>query len=422
MVKKINVGIIGLGTVGLGVIDMLKKNSELIQDRTGVLVNVIATCSRTQEKARKSGIDMTTFTTNINEIIENPDIDIVVELIGGYEPAKTIIVDAIKAKKHVVTANKAVISKYGYEIFELAQKNGVNVLFEASVGGCVPILRTIEETYNSDRITNIFGILNGTTNFMLTKMNEGKTYEEALKLAQDLGFAESDPSFDVEGLDSGQKLGIAASLAFDVKIGSDYLVEGITNITKQDMKYAKELGYTIKLISIGRRFKDSVELRSHPTMIPSNHVLAGVNNEYNAFLFSGECIDEVMLSGKGAGKYPTASVVVSDIIEICSRTKLAVRTFKEIKVIPKQEVNSRYYLRVNLLDKPGVMAKIAQKLGDNNVSISGIFQKETDKEIVPVVILTHKTKEGNMISAFESIKKLDIVSGESVIIRVDDLI
>lgn len=425
MVKKINVGIIGLGTVGLGVVDILKENSKLIKQRTGVDINIIATCTRTQEKAEKAGIDMTTFTTDYNDIIKNPDVDIVVELIGGYEPARTIIMDAIKYGKNVVTANKAVISKFGYEIYETAQANGVNVLFEAAVGGCIPILRTIEETYNSDRITNIYGILNGTTNYMLTKMTEGQSYEDALKTAQELGFAEADPTFDVEGLDCGQKLGIAASLAFDVKVEGDYLVEGITKITKQDIDYAKELGYAIKLISMGKRFNGSVELRSHPTMIPSDHVLAGVNNEYNAFLFSGKCIDEVMLSGKGAGKYPTASVVVSDLIEVGSRTRVAERHFKDIELVSKDDIVSRYYLRLNVLDKPGVMASIAKQLGDNDVSFSAIHQKETtdsEKKIVPVIILTHETQEGRIKAAFEGIKKLDIVKGDAVIIRVDELI
>ncbi len=422
MVKKLNVGLIGLGTVGLGVLDILKENSNLIEQRTGVAINVIAACTRTQEKAEKAGVDMTTFTTDYNEIINNTDVDIVVELIGGYEPARTIIMDAIKAKKNVVTANKAVISKFGYEIYEAAQANGVNVLFEAAVGGCIPILRSIEETYNSDRITNIYGILNGTTNYMLTKMTEGQSYEDALKTAQELGFAESDPTFDVEGLDCGQKLGIAASLAFDVKIDSDYLVEGITKISKKDIDYAKELGYTIKLISMGKRYKDKVELRSHPTMIPSDHVLAGVNNEYNAFLFSGKYVDEVMLSGKGAGKYPTASVVVSDLIEVGSRTRVAERHFKEIELVAKEDIVSRYYLRLNVLDKPGVMASIAKQLGDNDVSISAIHQKETNKEVVPVIILTHETREGKVIAAFDGIKELGISKEELILIRIDELI
>jgi homoserine dehydrogenase len=421
MIKEINIGLVGIGTIGSGVVEILDKNASLIEKRTGVKINLVKVCDLNETLAKKIGVDGV-FTKDYKEILNDSGIDVVVELIGGYEPAHSIIIEAINAGKHVVTANKAVLAKFGYEIFEVAQKNNVNVLFEAAVGGCIPIIRTIEETYPSDKIENIYGILNGTTNYILTKMTEGMSYVEALKKAQELGFAEADPTFDVEGMDASQKMTILSSLVFDAKIMETPFTDGITRITKQDMEYAKELGYVIKLIAMGIKRENGIEIRTHPTMIPSDHVLAGVNNEYNAVLFSGENVKEVMLSGKGAGKLPTASVVVTDIIELGSRMRVAQRHFEDTKLVPMKDIKSKYYLRFSLVDEPGIFANIAKILGDNNVSIAAVSQKESDTKKVPVVIITHEALEEDLMNSIKEYNALDDVSDEAVVIRIDDLI
>tara|TARA_B100002003_G_scaffold247433_1_gene279016 strand:- start:2011 stop:3276 length:1266 start_codon:yes stop_codon:yes gene_type:complete len=421
MTKTINIGLIGIGTIGSGVVDILDKNTSLIEKRTGVKINLAKVCDLNEKLALELGLKGL-FTKEYKELLNNPNIDVIVELIGGYEPAHSIIIEAIQAGKHVVTANKAVLAKFGYEIFEEAQKNNVNVLFEAAVGGCIPIIRTIEETYPSDKITEIYGILNGTTNYILTKMTKGMTYEDSLKKAQELGFAEADPSFDVEGKDASQKMTILSSLVFDAKITEEPFTWGITKVTKQDIDYAKELGYVIKLIAMGIKRENGIEIRTHPTMIPADHVLAGVNNEYNAVLFSGENVKEVMLSGKGAGKLPTASVVVTDIIELGSRTRVAQRHFEDTKLIPMGEIRSKYYLRFSLIDEPGVFANISKILGDNNVSIAEVSQKKSDSDIVPVIIITHETLERDLMNAVKTYNALDNVEDKAVVIRIDDLI
>lgn len=429
MAKEINIGIVGLGNIGSGVYEIITDNSALIEKRTGVKINIKGICIRSEEKAKQLKIDPKLLTTAYADLLKNKEINVIVELIGGYEPAHTIIMEAIKAKKHVITANKAVIAKYGYEIFEAAQNNGVNLLFEAAVGGCIPIIRTIEESYSSDNIEKVFGIINGTTNFILTRMSEAMSYEEALKKAQQLGFAEVDPSFDVEGKDASQKLTILASLAFDAKITSEPYTEGITKITKQDIQYAKELGYAIKLLAVAKKSVSknnllsntvTVQMRTHPTMVPLTHVFSNVSNETNAIMLSGKNTGNIFLSGKGAGKFPTATVVVTDIIEIASRTRIAERHFAPAEIEPIGMVKSRYYLRFNVIDKPGVLAKITKILGDNSISIAAFTQKEENKEVVPIVILTHIALEENMAKAMTECNKLDVVKGNSMLIRIED--
>lgn len=420
MSKIVNIGLIGIGTIGSGVVDILKNNSELIEKRTGVKINLVKVCDLNEELAKEIGVG-DIFTKDYKEILNDENINVVIELIGGYEPAHKIIIETLNAKKHVVTANKAVLAKFGYEIFEEAQKNKVNILFEAAVGGCIPIIRTIEETYNSDKIESIYGILNGTTNYIMTRMGEGMSYEDALKKAQDLGFAEADPTFDVEGIDASQKITILASLAFDAKIEQEPLTNGITNITKKDIQYVKEMGYVIKLLAIAKKNNGSIELRTHPTMIPDTHVLASINEEVNAVLFSGKNVGQILLSGKGAGKFPTASVVVSDIIELGSRTRLAERHFEKAKLLEVENIKSRYYLRVNVVDNPGVFAQVAKVLGDNNISIAAVSQKEENQDVVPVVIITHEAQENNITNAVKQCNGLNIVKEETVIIRIEDI-
>ncbi|MFA6064496.1 MAG: homoserine dehydrogenase [archaeon] len=420
MVREINVGLVGLGTIGSGVVEILQTNSKLIEKRTGVKINLVAVCDKFTERAKQLKVN-DICVSDYKLLLKNKKINVIVELIGGYEPARTIIMDAIKAKKHVVTANKAVLAKHGYEIFSSAQKNKVNVLFEASVGGCIPIIRTIEESFSSDNINCIYGILNGTTNFILTRMNEGMSYEVALKKAQELGFAERDPTFDVEGKDAAQKMFLLASLAFDAKFASEPFTCGITNLTKKDMDYAKELGYSIKLLAIAKKENGEVELRIQPSMVPKSSLFYGVNNEVNAVLLSGKQTGEIFLSGKGAGKLPTATVVVTDIIELASRTRVAQRFFQNAKIKPLSNTISKYYFRVGLLDQPGGLAAVAKIFAEEKISISGCEQKEISGEIVPVVFITHKATQGQMDAAVKKCNALACVKDKVVIIRIEDL-
>ena len=419
--SKVNVGLIGLGNIGSGVVEIIRSNADLIESRTGVRITIVAACSRSKDRALALGVDPKIHTTDYRQVIANPAVNVVVELVGGYEPARTIILEAIRAKKHVITANKAVLAKHGYEIFEEASKNGVNVLFEASVAGCIPVIRTIEESYSSDHIESIYGILNGTTNYILTRMSEGMSYEEALRKAQALGFAEADPSFDVEGKDASQKLTILASLAFDARIESEPYTEGITKITKHDLAYAQELGYAIKLLAIARRDEDGIVLHTHPTLVPKGSVLANVSNEYNAVLLNGRNTGELFLSGKGAGKLPTATVVVTDIIEMGSRTRITQRRFEKVTIKPFAKSKARFLLRLDLANRPGVLAKVTKILGENNISIAAFNQKEEAGEFVPVVIITHQALEGEMSKALSECSKLDMVRPEPTLIRIADI-
>ncbi len=412
---QVNVGLIGIGTIGAGVVKIVR--SGLTKKRAGLDIN-LKVCDLDEAAARKLGIKE--VCKDYNEILDDDSIDIVVELIGGYNPAKDIIMKALKKKKHVVTANKAVIAKYGNEIFEAARKNRAGLGFEAAVGGCIPIVKTITESYLSDNIREIYGILNGTTNYILTKMEEGMPYEEALKKAQKLGFAEADPSFDVEGKDAAQKLVILSSLAFDARLEDDILSWGITKISKNDLSYARELNYTIKLLAIAKNINKEIELRVHPTMIPADHELATVKNELNAVYVIGENTGKTMLYGKGAGQLPTATVVVGDIIDIAKGKRMD-HSFRHARTKDIKKIISRYYLRAQVVDRPGVLAKISKILGDNDISIAGVQQKEANKKIVPLIMTTHDAMEENMIKAVKEINRQDFVKEKTVVIRIEDI-
>jgi len=419
MAKQIDVGLVGIGTIGSGVVKILNKNADLIEKRTGIRINLKKVCDVRLDNARSLGLSNVQLTQDYNELINDKDISIIIELIGGYNPAKDIIIKALRSKKNVVTANKAVIAKYSNEIFEEARKNNVKIAFEAAVGGCIPIIKAIRESYVADQIKEIYGILNGTTNFILTRMEEGMSYEEALKKAQKLGFAEADPSFDVEGKDAAQKLVILAMLSYNARINDNIFTWGITKIDKKDMDYAAELGYKIKLLGIAKSKNGEVELRVHPTMIQKQHELASVKDELNAIYLVGENITKVMLYGKGAGQLPTATVVLGDVIDI-ALGKENPFYFKDVKVSDINKIKSRYYLRYNVADKPGVLAKVAKILGDNNISIAGVQQKEINKEVVPVVVTTHLATEENIMKSIKEIDSLDVVKEKTVIIRIED--
>lgn len=419
MSKQVNIGLIGIGTIGSGVVKIL-KNKDLIEKRTGVKINLKKVCDVNLKPAKALGLKDEQLTKNYDDLINDKEIDVVIELIGGYSPAKEIIIKALKAGKNVVTANKAVIAKYGQEIFEEAKKNDVDVAFEAAVGGCIPIIKVIRESYAADKITDIYGILNGTTNYILTRMKEGTSYEEALKKAQKLGFAEANPEFDVEGKDTAQKLVILASLAFNARIKDDIFTWGITKISKGDLEYAKDLGYEIKLLAIAKNEDGEIELRVHPTMIPREHELASVKDELNAVYVVGENITKGMLYGKGAGQLPTATVVLGDVIDI-GRGNRNRFYFENAKTKDINKIKSKYYLRYNVIDVPGVLAKITKILGDNKISIAAVEQKAIDKDIVPVIMTTHEAVEENLMKAVKEINKLDVVKEKTVVIRIEDI-
>ena len=386
--KKISIGLIGLGNIGTGVVKLLQQNEKLIEQKLGakLVLKKIADINITSPRGIK--ISKSMLTTNAREILNDPEISIVIELMGGYEPARTFVLEAIKNGKHVVTANKAMLATYGNEIFPAAQKKGVDIGFEASVGGTIPIIKTLKESLVANKINSIVGIMNGTCNFILTKMtDEAKSFDVVLKEAQQLGFAEADPTFDIEGIDTSHKMAIVLSLAYGKKVNlKDIYLEGITKISGEDIAFAKELGYRIKLLAIGRLKGDAVEARIHPTMIASGHLLANVNRNYNAFHLVGDASGPVFLFGQGAGMMPTASAVFSDILDSARNVmkgisgRVPLRSInetgmKDIKLIPMDNIETKYYFRFSVLDRPGVLSKISGILGENNISLATVIQK-----------------------------------------------
>jgi homoserine dehydrogenase len=432
--KDINIGLIGFGTIGTGVVKLLRQNEELITKKLGarLVLKKIADIDITTSRGIK--VNKNLLTTDAREIINDKDISIVIELMGGYEPARNFVLRAIANGKHVVTANKALLAIHGNEIFPAAQKNAVNIGFEASVGGTIPIIKTLKESLVANRINSIMGIMNGTCNFILTKMtDEDKAFDAVLKEAQRLGFAEADPTFDIEGIDTAHKMAIILSLAYGKKVNvKDIYLEGITKISREDIAFARELGYRIKLLAIAILKNGAVEARIHPTMIPSSHLLANVNQNYNAFHIMGDASGPVFLFGQGAGMMPTASAVFSDVID-CARDVLSgnncrgpLRSINEtamtqIKLIPMDDIETKYYFRFSALDRPGVLSKISGILGQNNISIAACIQKARGKKgAVPIVMTTYKAKEKNVQKALKKIDKLDMVQDKTILIRVED--
>lgn len=425
--NSINIGIIGLGNVATGVIDILKQNAEIIKDRIGKTVKVKTIAVRNLNKNRKISLQDIRITTNPADILNDPDIQIVVELIGGENPAYEYLCQALKNKKHVVTANKEVVAKHKKEFFKLAQSNGVDFYYEASVGGGIPLIRTLKIGLAANKIQAIYGILNGTTNYILTKITEEeREFADVLREAQQLGFAESDPSMDISGLDAAYKLVILAAVAFRADIQTDQLFyEGIENIRLKDIQYAKELGYIIKLLAIGKEVGPNLlSFRVHPTMIPSDHPLAGVRNETNAIFIIGNAIGESILAGKGAGASPTGSAVVSDIIDIAfdvsgSRTRRNLDdTVRQITLVPIDEIQIQFYLRLLAPDTPGTLEKIMGVFARNNVSISKIIQKDIKNDQAEIVIVTHKIMEKCMKNAVQEFNHSGIVTKLLSLIRV----
>lgn len=434
MKKFISIGMIGFGTIGTGVVRLLKENESLIAGRLGAEIHLRKIADLDIDRSREVTVERKLLTNDAAQILNDPDIDIVVELMGGYEPARTFILAAMARGKHVVTANKALLATHGDEIFRSAVQHQVNIGFEGSVGGTIPVIKTIKESLVANRIESIFAIVNGTSNFILSKMtDDGGSFETVLKEAQALGFAECNPVYDVEGIDAAHKLAILLSLCYGKKVRLDDLYrEGITHIAEQDILFARELGYRIKLLAIAIRRDQRIEARLHPTMIPLNHLLANVNGNFNAFHIIGDASDSIFLYGQGAGMMPTASAVISDIVDIARdmRKGVSVRVpprvldeegIDEIRLMPFDEIRTNYYFRFSAADRPGVLSRISGILGANDISIAAVIQKgRTQVGAVPIVMTTYKARERDVQKALKEIDRLDVVMGKTMLIRIED--
>lgn len=434
--KQLNVGLLGIGTVGGGTFAVLTRNAEEISRRTGVAIKVIQVADRNIEYAKKITNGQVDVTDNAENVVNNPAVDVVVELIGGYTISKTLVLKAIENGKHVVTANKALLALHGNEIFAAAKAKGVVVAYEAAVAGGIPIIKALREGLGANKIEWVAGIINGTTNFILTQMREkGLAYQDVIAEAQRLGYAEADPTFDVEGIDAAHKLTILAAIAFGMPMKFDQAyTEGITQLQQKDIRYAEELGYRVKLLGITKRTQSGVELRVHPTLIPEKRLVANVDGPMNAVVVKGDAVGPTLYYGAGAGAEPTASAVVADLMDVArlSGASIAQRVpylgfqadqLKDLPVLPIAEINSAYYLRMRASDKPGVLANVTKILADLDISIDAMLQKEpADNETeADIVILTHVTQERNMDAAIAKIEALPAIVGKLVKIRMEEL-
>ncbi|MDX8391553.1 MAG: homoserine dehydrogenase [Mariprofundaceae bacterium] len=439
--NEIRVGLLGLGTIGTGVARILIEQQDLMRRRLGKTVRLVAAADRNLERDRGLDFSGIRLTTDANDILTADDVDLVVELIGGYEPARSFVATALEHGKHVVTANKALIAKHGEELFPLAAAKGVAIGFEAAVGGGIPCLKALREGCAANAIESVYGILNGTCNFILTKMeNEGADYADVLKEAQKLGYAEADPTFDVEGIDTAHKLSILAAMAYGSKIKFDEVfTEGISKITASDIESAAELGYRIKLLGIAKPHGangvvEHVEMRVHPTLVPADSQLAQVSDSYNAVQVSGDFVERTMYFGRGAGERPTASAVVADIMDIARIHPDHVEQLAppmgfvdaerhELPTLPVADVECEYYLRLMVKDQPGVIASATSILADHRISLEAMSQKERSAaKSVPVVLLTHGTSEGNLHAAISRIIGLDAVEEDVLILRKESTV
>ena len=425
---KIKVGVIGFGTVGSGTVKVLLGNGAIMKERLGIGVELKYVADTDTTRDRGVTLPEGMLIPDANKIINDPEIDVVVELVGGTGIAKEFMLKAIRAGKHVVTANKALLAKHGSEIFAEAEKHKVMVGFEASVAGGIPIIKVVREGLVANNIVSIYGIINGTSNYIMTKMtDEGADFQSVLAEAQKLGYAEADPTFDIEGDDAAHKLTILASLAFGIPLSFDKVYkEGITGITPLDIQLAGELGYKIKLLGITKLTEGKVELRVHPTMIPKSYMIAKVDGVFNAVHVKGDAVGDTLYYGRGAGDLPTASAVVADIADIARAVSVGsvVPTLKlsakPMQIKPMEEIVSMYYFRFAAKDKPGVLSKIAGIFGEHNISISSVIQKgRSEQDAVALVILTHAAKESDIQSAVAEISKLDVVSAKPFFIRVE---
>jgi homoserine dehydrogenase len=432
--KSVKVGLIGFGTIGCGVVKILQDNQKIIQDRLGASVEVIKIADLDITTDRGVKVAPGVLTTDADEVLSNPDIDVVVELIGGDEPARSFILKAIKNKKHVVTANKALLAKHGEEVFCAAGDNSVDVGFEASVGGAIPIIRSIKEAFVANRIQAIEGIMNGTANYILSKMSDGDhDFGSVLKEAQDKGYAEADPTFDIEGIDSAHKIAVLTRLAYGTPVNlDDIYVQGISSISTVDIKCAHEFGYRIKLLAISKFDGKAIDVRVHPAMVPESKPMANVNGVLNAIMVCDDMMEENILVGHGAGSLPTGSAVVADVVEIArnmisgATDRVPPQSFQKssIKSIPLKdmsEIEGEYFLRFWVLDEPGVLSRISGILGNHDISIESVIQriKDDNGQGVPLVMMTHDAREKNIQAALKEINDMDEVFEQTVLIRVE---
>jgi homoserine dehydrogenase len=432
--KEIKLGLVGFGTIGTGVVKLLADNASLIENKLRARLTLKKIADLDTVTDRGVSVAPGTLTANVGEVLDDPEIGVVIELIGGYEPARTFVLRAIANGKHIVTANKALLAVHGREIYAAAAEKGVEVLYEAAVGGGIPVLSAIKGNLAANRFMTVLGILNGTCNYILTKMTqEGADFAAVLKKAQELGYAEADPTFDVEGIDTAHKLAILLSLCFGTQIDfKEIHTEGISAISALDINFARDFGYKIKLLAIGKKDGDRIEARVHPTMIPVDYPLADVNGAFNAIRLTGDFVGPVMFYGRGAGMEPTASAVVGDLMDIARNIIAGIgrRTaplgyqddrIKSLAIKPMTEIVSKYCLRFNAADEPGVLARIAGALGDSGISIESMIQHgRSAGESVPIVIMTHEAREGNVRQALEAIDALEIIKEKSSLIRIED--
>ena len=434
--KTVNVGLLGIGTVGGGTFNVLDRNAQEIFRRTGRQIKITRVADRNVEAARTVVNGKADVTDDAFAIVNDPAIDVVIELIGGYTIAKELVLKAIANKKHVVTANKALIALHGNEIFAAAKANNVIVAFEAAVAGGIPIIKALREGLGANKIEWVAGIINGTTNFILTEMRDkGLAFADVLGEAQRLGYAEADPTFDVEGIDAAHKLTIMSAIAFGMPMKFEQAyTEGITKLQQVDIKYAEELGYRVKLLGISKRTDKGVELRVHPTLIPEKRLIANVNGAMNAVVVKGDAVGPTLYYGAGAGAEPTASAVVADVMDVArlmgadSEHRVPYLAFQpdqvlDLPILPIAEVQSAYYLRMRATDKPGVLADVTKILGDRGISIDAMMQKEPDENETEanIVILTHITVEKNMNDAIAAIESLAAITGQVMRIRMEEL-
>ena len=434
--KPIKVGLLGIGTVGAGTFTVLQRNQEEIRRRAGRAIEIVMVADLDTERAKQITGGKIEVVNDANLVVNHPDIDIVIELIGGYGIARDLVMKAIANGKHVVTANKALLATHGTEIFRAAQEKGVMVAFEAAVAGGIPIIKALREGLTANRIQWIAGIINGTTNFILSEMRDkGLDFDVVLKEAQRLGYAEADPTFDIEGVDAAHKATIMSAIAFGIPVQFDKAyVEGITNLSATDIRYAEQLGYRIKLLGIARRVESGIELRVHPTLIPSGRLIANVEGAMNAVLVQGDAVGATLYYGKGAGSEPTASAVIADLVDIARLASadpdhrvpyLAFQhnQMSDTPILPMSEVTTSYYLRIQVADKLGVLANVTRILADASISVDAMLQKEIGEgeTQTDIIILTHETKEKNVNAAIAAIEALSTVAGKVTRIRLEQL-
>ncbi len=431
---KIRVGLLGFGTIGTGVVNVFQKNGDLMQERLGLPLELAGIADLDITTDRGVTVEPDLLTTDAKALLADPSIQVIIELIGGYEPARTFVLEAIAQGKHVVTANKALLAKHGDEIFAAAETAGVHVMFEAAVGGGIPIISAIKENLSANRFRSLFGILNGTCNYILTRMAEdGDDFATVLEDAQQKGYAEADPTFDVEGIDTAHKLALLCGLCFGTRVDFDQIyTEGISKVTALDIEFAEVFGYKLKLLAIGRQDDGRIEARVHPTMIPESYPLADISGVFNAVRLVGDFVGPVLLSGHGAGSDATASAVMGDVISIardlasgCPLCTPALScpqaTIKQLEIKPMAEISSCYYLRFFVKDQPGVLGTITGVLGQYQISIESMMQPHRhEAEAVPIVLVTHEASESNIRAALAEIDLQETIQGESLFIRIEN--